>query len=308
MGSVVPPAWQPTEPGLYVVPIDGSPVGPPIVPGSMQPGGVSFSPDGARLMFGSFTGNQQGLGDLTTLWVVNRDGSGLHRIAEDAHTAENAVWSPDGRMLAYNDDDPTTRTTDVYIADADGKNRRRLTTGGLGGTALRWSPQGDRLAFGGNRAYGGAYVVRVADGLVTRVLDSPVVNVSWSHDGSKLAARLEIFGAVVVSASGGSPQMINPEAASATWSPVADEIALLLRNVELFRHDGTPVRSLGVGYTPGAWSPNGRWLLGGGVQGLFAMPSIVDRCPLRLVAGPGPYSVGMGSWAPDSGSVAVVAT
>src|SRR6266571_4501182 len=55
--------------------------------------------------------------------------------------ATEARWSPDGKHVAYVADDQ------LWIADADGSNRRQLTRLNGGATGLVWSPIGDRVAF-----------------------------------------------------------------------------------------------------------------------------------------------------------------
>src|SRR5207244_10094490 len=51
------------------------------------------------------------------------------------------TWSPDGRLLAFG------KGTEIYLADADGSNTRKLIT--LSGRAwdIRFSPDGTRLRF-----------------------------------------------------------------------------------------------------------------------------------------------------------------
>lgn len=299
------PAWQATEKGLFLVPVNGSPVGPPIVPESMKPQAVAFSPDGGTLAFEAWVGEQSGNGDNTHLFLVNRDGTGMRRIAEDAYSPRDVVWSPDGRWLAFHDYDPVALTTDIYVTDAEGRQRRQVTTGGMGGSLLQWSPQSDRLAFTGNRRTGGAWVVQIADGQLTKLLDMSTVSVSWSPDGTRLSIRLEPVGAVVVAATGSSPLMLAAEARSALWSPTADEIALEWRGVTVSRPDGTVVRNLGGAVVPHQWSPDGRWMAASGNDGLFLMSATVDRCPQRVVA-KGSIITALKAWSPDSTAVAVL--
>lgn len=272
----------------------------------MKPLSVSFAPDGRTIAFTARLGEQTGHGDNTELYLANSDGSSLRRIAEDAYSPEQVVWSPDGRWLAFNDFDPTARTSDVYVADAQGAGRRRLTSSGVGGTQLRWSPQSDRLAFAGTRDNGGAWVVRAADGQPTRILDMAAAFVSWSPAGTQLAIKLDAGGAVVVSLTGSPAVMLPAEARSVLWSPTADEIALEMGGVVLARSDGTLIRNVGSGLVPHDWSPNGRWVAAGSTQGLFVMPGAGDRCSPRVVA-PGALRTTFAAWSPDSTLMAVVA-
>jgi TolB protein len=55
--------------------------------------GPRFSPDGERIAFYSNRGGRY------SLWLINRDGSGLRRLSERP-TVAPPVWSPDGTRLA----------------------------------------------------------------------------------------------------------------------------------------------------------------------------------------------------------------
>ncbi|HJZ54066.1 MAG TPA: biopolymer transporter Tol, partial [Gemmataceae bacterium] len=56
--------------------------------------GATWSPDGTRIVFNSARGGAPHL----RLWVINADGSGLHRIT--TIWGEYPAWSPDGRLIA----------------------------------------------------------------------------------------------------------------------------------------------------------------------------------------------------------------
>lgn len=82
--------------------------------------------------------------------TVAPDGSGRRFLV----SGQGADWSPDGTKVAY-----WILGSGVWVADADGLNRRRVSTTGV---APSWSRQGDRLVFSiaGNMMR----VVRVSDG------------------------------------------------------------------------------------------------------------------------------------------------
>ena len=56
------------------------------------------------------------------------------------------VVSPDGRRIAFTND--ATGSLQLYVADLDGSNVRRLTSGFSDVYDLAWSPTGDRIVFG----------------------------------------------------------------------------------------------------------------------------------------------------------------
>ena len=57
-------------------------------------GGAAIAPDGQRL---AFSAQRRG---LTQLYLMNVDGTGTHRIAEELDVRGAPAWSPDGRWLA----------------------------------------------------------------------------------------------------------------------------------------------------------------------------------------------------------------
>ena len=143
-----------------------------------------FSPDGSRIAFyryDSVTGNPD-------LFVMNRDGSGLHDITNTPGASEwSPSWSPDGTRLVYQGDDG------LYVVDADGSDPVRITDFASGAIDYypAWSPVGDVIAFErkAGEATFGIWTVN-ADGTDARpVVDGPLDEEypAWSPDGTHLA-------------------------------------------------------------------------------------------------------------------------
>ena len=62
------------------------------------------------------------------------------------------VWSPDGTQFAFVQVEPSDSTDfNIYVADANGRNQRQLTTHSAVDTDPTWSPDGNKLAFISNR-------------------------------------------------------------------------------------------------------------------------------------------------------------
>ena len=58
----------------------------------------TWSPDGKLLAFESIRGSTSG---LYSIFLINRDGTGLIQVTDPALNADHPVWSPDGRQLAF---------------------------------------------------------------------------------------------------------------------------------------------------------------------------------------------------------------
>ena len=126
----------------------------------------------------------------------------------------NAQFSPDGNRIAF--ESFRSGTQEVWVADADGRNARQLTTfnGVLGGTPA-WSPDGQSIAFDMRNAAGNGdvFVAPVRGGATVRLTTDPADDIvpSWSHDGhwiyfeSTRTGRAEIW---KLPARGGQPIQI----------------------------------------------------------------------------------------------------
>lgn len=148
----------------------------------------AFSPDGRRIAFCS---NRAGTWDL---WLVERDGSNLHRLTTDLGEEIAPAWSPDGTRLAFASWTPARRKWEVWVLAVDSREPRRVVANGL---FPAWSPDGRRIAMQrqsqpGARRFG-IWLVEF-DGLraTGEVELSPrgtesYVAPCWSPDGGKVA-------------------------------------------------------------------------------------------------------------------------
>jgi len=86
--------------------------------------------------------------NINHLWLmdINSSGIGCHarRLTNDAEAENYPSWSPDGKRLVYQRD---YNGSGIYLADADGKNRHRLSlTPGFDATPS-WSPDGKQIIY-----------------------------------------------------------------------------------------------------------------------------------------------------------------
>ncbi|HJZ81512.1 MAG TPA: protein kinase, partial [Pyrinomonadaceae bacterium] len=146
-----------------------------------------YSPDGASIAFRS---SRNGGG----LFVMRNDGSGVTQLTTDGF---NPTWSPDGRELAFNDDNPFNyegrntypSASKLWAVDVTTRTRRVITT--RDAVQSSWSPRGQRLAFWGEQKGGHRDVWTVAaDGRSdpVPVTDDGFIdwNPVWSPDGAYL--------------------------------------------------------------------------------------------------------------------------
>ena len=156
--SLSMPAWSPS--GRDVVYGDGvemwvSPVAahdpePVEVPETLAPLGMDWGP-GGRIAFDgleldcSFAAGCYST-DLSEVWTIKPDGSGLTRLTDVGH-AENPKWSPDGTQILFvrrlgGLEKP--RSTELWAVDVAAKRVRQLFRL-YDVVAADWSPQGDRI-------------------------------------------------------------------------------------------------------------------------------------------------------------------
>jgi TolB protein len=140
------PLWSPNgkivfssdddgEYDLYVMDADGGPVTKLFEdPHSDHPS--SWSPNGEQLLFRRFDPSES----HTNLYVVNADGSNVRQLTTGAGLFDCcAVWSPDGKQIAFASD--RNGTHDIFVMNSDGSNQRVL----LGGSPWE-SPGGWKAA------------------------------------------------------------------------------------------------------------------------------------------------------------------
>ncbi len=146
---------------------------------------ATWSPDGTKIAYSIAWFRSTGsVGDV---FVVNADGSGDRPLVSTSAIEHEAAWSPDARRIVFQSSPhpPPLQgvgPVDLYIVNADGSGRRRLTSGSAIGSNDRsatWSPDG-RIAFVRSRSgiAGAELFVINADGTELRRFASIPAGVS----------------------------------------------------------------------------------------------------------------------------------
>lgn len=167
--------------GALDVPAAGSPAVNPADPGLIA---LIAAPDGGEFDIYLYDGATDTLTPLT---------------ADNPDRDTTPVWSPDGTRIAYRA--RSGGNSDVWVMDADGSNKTRLTTdSGFDGDP-RWSPDGSQLLFTSDRT--GDYEIWImdVDGSNQRNLTNHPADdeyPTWSPDGSLIAFHSDRHGGVTL--------------------------------------------------------------------------------------------------------------
>lgn len=166
-----------TPSGLVRQPVSGGPAEPLPFPGGSQPAVASR---GRRLVY------VQPFRDTDIFRVPGPGASGVvTKLVSSTREEFAPQYSSDGKRVVFISD--RTGSLEVWVADADGRNARQVTSsGGPGLGSPRWSPDGQWIAFDSTAGDGpGIYVVPSDGGAARRITSAArgCVRPSWSHDG-----------------------------------------------------------------------------------------------------------------------------
>lgn len=153
----------------------------------------AWSPDGQTIAF-------EGYGDEEwsfKIHVVSADGANRKRLgAEILSDDRHPTWSPDSQRIAFvswrEDEGP-----EIYVMDANGKSRKRITNNSENERGPSWSPDGSKIAFWSSENEDTVIAVMDADGTNRRNLTDEVwdgftvwnTDPVWSPDSRIIAYR-----------------------------------------------------------------------------------------------------------------------
>jgi Tol biopolymer transport system component len=125
---------------------------------------ATISEDGKRIVFTSMRD-----GDLD-IYSMRADGRDVRRLTSELGYDGGAFFSPDGKRIVYRGQHPKTPEEiadykallkdglirpghlEIWVMDADGRNKRQVTRNGAANFGPFWHPDGQRIIFASNMA------------------------------------------------------------------------------------------------------------------------------------------------------------
>jgi Tol biopolymer transport system component len=181
------------------------------------------------------------------------------------------AWSPNGKKIAY--ERYLNGSRDIYVMNANGSTKRRLTDSSGDEFSPAWSSDGSKIAFQRNLDI---YIMDANGGNVRRLTNNTRhnANPSWSPDGTKIAFQSTLPGIddweiYTINVDGtGEKALTNNQigVGNPDWSPDGQRIVFeggyqasdaIYNAIYVVNADGSNVEYLRNGGNP-FWSPDGR--------------------------------------------------
>jgi dipeptidyl aminopeptidase/acylaminoacyl peptidase len=107
-----------------------------------------ISPDGKEVAFTiTYEDIEENKGN-SEIYLMNVDGSDLKRVTKSAGSESNIRWIDNGEKLAFLRYDEETEAVQIFRANKNGKNEKRLTKMENGVECFEISPDGTKVVFG----------------------------------------------------------------------------------------------------------------------------------------------------------------
>ena len=147
----------------------GSAAGPPrrFISSTYDDTNLDYSPNMSQVAFSSQrTGSQQ-------VWIADADGGNAEQLTDiDTSFTGSPSWSPDGLQLAF--DTNVERTWAVFVTNANGSGRRRLSDQSLSAVKPLWSRDGQWVYVAGRQGQDrGVWRIPAKGGEPERLYASP---------------------------------------------------------------------------------------------------------------------------------------
>ncbi len=229
------------------------------------------------------------------IWRMNADGTDKFNLTNYSDMIDSeAVYFPDGSKIAYiatSGPGPIidTNTFEIYVMNADGSNKTRLTYNNVKDSHPAVSPDGTKIAFLSHRddPRGDIYVMDIDGSNVVRLTTTSDTdsNPTWSPDGTKIAfvSRRSGYEEIwVMNADGSNQTQLTHNNSSSiwpAWSPSPDNLIAFasyhetshnMYQIYVIKPDGTNQTRLtfedNIEHRMPAWSPYGGVYSGDGAK------------------------------------------
>ena len=252
--------------------------------------GATPSPDGSRIAYSQVVNSGR-----SSVFVSDPDGSNAVQVSHGVWDVA-PVWSPDGKWIAYQGEDPAF---DVFVVPSDGSgSARQLSSGPAADGPVVWLNDGSGVVVNRQGVGDEHPVVLAVNGGPERRL-GPVMQGNlhgvWSPTGAHFGFDLHQGGKNTVwvqdSAAGSTPRQLTTEGfenapGTAMWSPDGKQILYTSRRtgtLDIYVLDVASGNSRQLTTDirddlNGRFSPNGQWIAfisdRGGQRDLWLMPSV----------------------------------
>ena len=231
--------------------------------------GLQWSPAGDRFTF-TFSGADNG--ESFKLWVAEGDGSSSYTMEEAWIIFDTWGWSPEGR-LAYatvvrDEDGSRWVEYELWADDGRGTEARLVIKHPEVIYGVRWSPNGDRIAYltpvrdSGGQAVGNALRVVADDGSDPVLLTDDLFKSNswaWSPDGERIAYETDEGLRAANGDGSGIRRLTDAPGGVWGWSPDGERLAYRSGG-EVWVDEGSEKRLVAdhpADIAAGGWSPNG---------------------------------------------------
>lgn len=144
-----------------------------------------WSPDGSKIVF------VKGSSYPSEIWTMDTTGANQTQISGGTLFGETEpAWSPDGSRIAFSASPTDGGTYELYVMNADGTNRIRLTNNFDTDSYPVWSPDGNSIAYLNDFNGRHAYLINPFNlniRIIADINDPSETAPAWSPDGTKIA-------------------------------------------------------------------------------------------------------------------------